>query len=184
MTPVGTLRSMKRILSFALAGALAAFATAVPAEAQQFKIGYINSQRVLAETPAFAGVRETMEREFSPLRAELERLEASLQTADEQFRAQSTTLSESARQQRQQALQQQFAQYQQRAQQVQQQVGAREQELIGPVMERIRGALEEVRRAGNYSFIIDPPEGLVVAVDPALDVTSEVIRRLGGTPAR
>jgi Skp family chaperone for outer membrane proteins len=52
---------------------------------------------VLAETPAFAGVRETMEREFAPLRDELQRLETALQTADEQFRAQGGTLTEAAR---------------------------------------------------------------------------------------
>jgi outer membrane protein len=173
---------MKRILSFALAGTVAVLAAAAPAQAQQLRIGYISSDRVLAETPAFADVRATMEREFAPLRGELERLEQALQTADEQFRAQGGTLTEAARQQRQQALQQQLAQYQQRAQQIQQQVGAREQELVAPVMQRIRGVLEEVRRTGNYSFIIDPPEGLVVAVDPALDVTDDVIRRLGGTP--
>jgi outer membrane protein len=180
MHPVGTSKTMKRLLSFALAGA-AVIAAAAPASAQ-FKVGYVNSDRILAETPAFAGVRETMEREFSPLRDELQRLETALQTADEQFRAQGGTLTEAARQQRQQTLQQQFAQYQQRAQQIQQQVAAREQELVAPVMVRIRGVLEEVRAAGSYSFIIDPPEGMVVAVDPALDVTNDVIRRLGGTP--
>jgi outer membrane protein len=175
---------MNRFLSFALAGAAVLAAAAGPADAQQLRIGYLNSERVLAETPAFADVRATMEREFAPLREELQRLETALQAADEQFRAQSGTLTETARQQRQQALQQQFGEYQLRGQQIQQQVAAREQELIGPVMERIRGVLENVRAAGNYSFIIDPPDGLVVAVDPALDVTSEVIRRLGGTPAR
>lgn len=174
---------MKRFLSFAIAAA-AAIATALPAGAQQLRIGYLDSERVLAETPAFAAVRTTMETEFTPLRQELEQLEQALQAADEQFRAQGATLTESARQQRQQALQQQLAQYQQRAQAIQQQVAAREQQLIAPVMERIRGVLEEVRAAGNYSFIIDPPEGTIVAVDPALDVTSEVIRRLGGTPTR
>lgn len=182
MIPIGIERVMKRIWSFAFAGLMAALAAAVPAEAQQFKLGYISSDRVLAETPAFASVRETMETEFAPLRQELERLETTLQAADEQFRAQSATLTEAARTARQQALQQQFAQYQQRAQQIQQQVAAREQELIAPVMQRIRGILEEVRAAGSYSFIMDPPEGVVVAVDPALDVTNEVIRRLGGTP--
>lgn len=174
---------MKRFLSFAIAAA-AAFATVLPAGAQQLRIGYLDSQRVLAETPAFAEVRTTMEAEFAPLRQELEQLEQTLQAADEQFRAQAATLTEAARQQRQQTLQQQLAQYQQRAQAIQQQVAAREQQLIAPVMERIRGVLEEVRAAGNYSFIMDPPEGVVVAVDPALDVTSEVIRRLGGTPTR
>jgi outer membrane protein len=174
---------MKRTLSFVLAG-LAVVATAASADAQQFKLGFLDSQRVLAEAPAFSAVRATMEQEFAPLRAEIERLESALQTADEQFRAQAQTMTETARTQRQQALQQQLAQYQQRGQQIQQQVAQREQELMGPIMEQIRGVLEQVRAAGNYSYIIDPPEGMVVAVDPALDVTSEVIRRLGGTPSR
>jgi outer membrane protein len=173
---------MKRILSFVFAGALAALAS-VPAQAQQLKIGYVNSQRILNETPAFADVRATLEREFTPLRAEIDTLEARLSRADDELRAQAGTLTEAARQQRQQTLQQQLAAYQQRAQQIQQQLQAREQELVGPVMQRIRGVLEEVRRAGNYSFIMDPPDGVIVAVDPALDVTNDVIRRLGGTPA-
>ncbi|HEX8391084.1 MAG TPA: OmpH family outer membrane protein [Longimicrobium sp.] len=172
---------MKRILSFAFAGALALAAMAAPAHAQ-LKMGYINSQRVLAETPAFAEVRATLEREFATQRAEIDSLEARLGRADAELRSQ-TTLTDAVRQQRQQALQQQFAQYQQRAQQIQQQVQTREQALVRPVMERIRGVLEEVRAAGGFSFIMDPPEGVIVAVDPALDVTDQVVRRLGGTPA-
>jgi outer membrane protein len=172
---------MKRILSFAFAGALAVLAAA-PAQAQ-LKIGYVNSQRILAETPAFADVRATLEREFTPLRAEIDTLEARLSRGDEELRAQAATLTEAARTQRQQALQQQLTAYQARAQQIQQQLQSREQELVGPVMQRIRGVLEEVRAAGGYSFIMDPPDGVVVAVDPALDVTNDVIRRLGGTPA-
>jgi outer membrane protein len=172
---------MKRIFSFVFAGVLAALA-ATPAQAQ-LKIGYVNSQRILAETPAFADVRATLEREFTPLRAEIDSLEARLGRADQEFQAQAGTLTEAARQQRQQTLQQQLAAYQQRGQQIQQQLQTREQELVAPVMVRIRGILEEVRRAGNYSFIMDPPDGLVVAVDPALDVTNDVIRRLGGTPS-
>jgi outer membrane protein len=172
---------MKRFVSFVFAGVLATLA-ATPAQAQ-LKIGYVNSQRILAETPAFADVRATLEREFTPLRAEIDSLEARLGRADEEFRAQSGTLTEAARTQRQQGLQQQLAQYQQRTQAIQQQLQTREQELVAPVMQRIRGILEEVRRAGNYSYIMDPPDGVIVAVDPALDVTNDVIRRLGGTPA-
>jgi len=173
---------MKRSLSFAIAGAVALFASVAPAQAQ-LKIGYVNSQRILAETPAFADVRATLEREFTPLRAEIDTLEARLARGDEELRAQGATLTEAARQQRTQALQLLLAQYQQRAQAIQQQLQGREQELVAPVMQRIRGVLEEVRRAGGYSFIIDPPDGMVVAVDPAIDVTDDVIRRLGGTPA-
>lgn len=173
---------MKRIFTFAFAGALALAGFASPAAAQ-LKVGYINSERLMAEAPPFAEVRTALEREFTPLRAELDSLETALGQADQDLRAQAGTLTEQARQQRQQALQQQFAQYQQRAQAIQQQLQRREAELLTPVMQRIRGVLEEVRREGSFSYIMDPPDGVVVAVDPALDVTDNVIRRLGGTPS-
>jgi outer membrane protein len=168
---------MKRIIITGIA-MLALLFPAADLAAQQLRIGYINSDRIVAESPAFAGVRQTLERELAPLRDELRRLESELQGAEEQLQAQ--TLTEAARAQRQQALQQQFARYQERRQQIQTQVQTREQELLAPVMERMRLVLEEVRRAGNYTFIIDPPDGLVVAVDPAVDVTDEVLRRLSG----
>ena len=171
-----------KIRAIAFAGALAALAAAAPAQAQQFKLGYINSDRILQATPAFADVRATLEREFTPLRNELDSLEAALTRANNDLQAQASTLSEAARQQRQQQLQQQLTAYQQRGQVIQQQLASREQELVAPVMQRIRGVLEEIRREGSFSIIIDPPDGVVVAVDPALDVTDQVIRRLGGTP--
>ena len=73
---------MKRIFSFVFAGVLAALA-ATPAQAQ-LKIGYVNSQRILAETPAFADVRATLEREFTPMRAEIDSLEARLVRDDQE----------------------------------------------------------------------------------------------------
>lgn len=169
---------MKLIPSFALASLTALLFAPAPGEAQ-LRIGYLDSERVLAEAPAFAGVRATMEQEFAPYRQELDSLQNALQRADEEFRAQAGTLSDEARQQREQQIQQQFAHYQQRGQQLQQQVAMREQQLLEPVTARVRAVLEDVRREGNYSFIISPPDGLVLAVDPALDVTAEVIRRLG-----
>jgi outer membrane protein len=170
---------MKRTLVIGLAALAAGLLSATDAAAQQFRIGYINSDRIVSEAAAFAGVREVLEREVGPLRDELRRLEAEIQSGEEQLQAQ--TLTDAARQQRQQALQQQFARYQDRRQQIQQQVATREQELLAPVMERMRLVLEDVRRAGNYTFIIDPPDGLVVAVDPDIDVTDEVLRRLAGS---
>jgi outer membrane protein len=166
---------MKRIMMI-VAAVLAVVVQAAAAEAQQLRIGYIDSDRIVAEAPAFAGVRQTLEQEVAPLREELRLAEAELQAADEAL--QTPTLPEAARQQRQQTLQQQFARYQERRNQIQQLVTAREQELLAPVMQRIREVLEEVRAAGNYTFIIDPPEGFIVAVDPTVDVTNEVLRRL------
>jgi outer membrane protein len=176
---------MKRFLSVSFAGALAALVVAAaPAAAQQQRIGFVNSQRILAEAPGLQQVQQTLERELPGLRAPLDSLEQRLQAQQTQLQQQSATLSEQVRTQRQTELQQQFAAYQQRAQQLQQQAQRREAELVQPVMQAINNAIEAERRAGNYSYIMDASGNGIVAVDPALDMTERVLARLrGGAPA-
>jgi Skp family chaperone for outer membrane proteins len=52
-------------------------------------------------------------------------------------------------------------------------------------MDQINTVVEALRREGSYSVIFDLAAGAILAADPGLDLTSEVIRRLqaGGAPA-
>lgn len=165
-------RSMARAVLFLMV--LVGSGSAV--QAQQLRIGYVDTDRVLAEAPAFAGIRESMEREFEPFRQELDSLETALRTANEAL--QTDTLTEAVRAQRMEALQQQIEYYQFRSQQLQQQAVQRENQLMEPVLRRVREQLQVLRREGNYSFIISQQDA-ILAVDPDLDLTEELIRRLG-----
>lgn len=172
---------MKRVLS--VLGAVAALVMAAPAGAQQLKVGFINSQRVLAEAPEVAAAQQTLERELPGFRAQVDSLERALQQGQENFQRQQATLSEQVRQQRQTELQQQFQAYQQRVAQLEQTVQRRQGELVAPAMRRINDTVEAVRREGSFSFIVDASNGGIVAVDPALDITDRVIQRLRGGAA-
>ncbi len=175
---------MKRMTMAAFAAAVAVLAGgAAPAAAQQLKIGFVNSQRVLAEAPGLQGVQATLERELSPFRTEVDSLERSLEAQNQALQQQASTLSEAVRTQRQQELQQRFGAYQQRLTQLNQMAQQRQSQLVGPVMTQINEAVEAVRREGSFSFIVDASSGFVVAADPALDVTDRVIARLRTMPA-
>lgn len=175
---------MKRSMFAGLLGVAAAlvFASA-PAGAQALKIGFVNSQRVLAETPAVQQANQTLQTELSRLRAPLDTMEQRLNTASQQFQQQQATLSAQAREQRQTELQQQYAAYQQRGQQLQEQAQQRQQQLIAPVMQQINQAIEAVRREGAYTMIIDSSQGGILAVDPTADITDRVVARLRGGAA-
>ena len=56
--------------------------------------------------------------------------------------------------------------------------GQRQQELVQPVMDKINQVIEQIRAEGAYTLIFDVSAGGVVAADPGLDLTQEVIRRL------
>ncbi|HSU13538.1 OmpH family outer membrane protein [Longimicrobium sp.] len=176
---------MKRFLSAGVLGAVAALVMgAAPAAAQAgLKIGFVNSQRVLAEAPGVQQVQQTLQRELPGLRAPLDSLEASLQTRQQQFQQQQGSMTQQARDARQTELQQAFAAYQQRVQQVQEQAQRRQETLVAPVMQQINTAIEALRREGGFTMIVDSSAGGIVVVDPALDLTDRVLQRLRGGAA-
>ena len=54
----------------------------------------------------------------------------------------------------------------------------RQAELVEPVMERITAVIETIRAEGSYSMIFDVAAQGIISADPALDLTTEVVRRL------
>ncbi|MBV9110689.1 MAG: OmpH family outer membrane protein [Gemmatimonadetes bacterium] len=174
---------MKRVLSAGVLGALALMATVAPAHAQGLKIGFVNSQRILAEAPGVQQAQQTLQGEVTRMRAPLDSMEARLNTASQQFQQQQATMTPAARDARQNELQQQFAAYQQRGQQLQEQAQQRQQALMAPIMQQIRTAIEALRAAGGYTMIVDSSNESIIVVDPAADLTDQVIRRLAGTAA-
>lgn len=170
---------MRTLLSgLILAAGIGAFAMPAQAQAQTPKFGYINSQRIIAEAPGAQEARQTMEQRMTAARQELEALEDTLQTMVAEYEKQQVMLSPDARKQREDAIRQKQAAYQQRATQLEQQVAQRQQELVQPIMDRIESVLSELRKEGNYAFIFDQAAGAIVAADPALDLTPQVLQRL------
>lgn len=164
------------------AGLMAASATT--AGAQTPKFGFINSGQIVAQAPGAAEARQSLEAEMQGYRTELDQLETQLDSLQTTYERQQASLSATARQQRQQELQQKFAAYQQRAAELQQTAQRREQELIAPLMQRIAGVIEQIRVEGSYTMIFDAAAGsVIVAADPALDLTEQVLARLRAAPA-
>ena len=92
----------------AVLGVLATLAiTAAPALAQApLKIGFINSQALLAQAPGAAEASQQFDQELGTMRAQLQPMAEELDSMISQFEAQSMTLSEQARRHRQQEAQQ------------------------------------------------------------------------------
>ena len=175
---------MKRILSAGVLGVLGAlFLGAAPAAAQGIKIGFVNSQKILAEAPGVQQVQQTLQAEMTRMRAPLDSMEQRLNTANTAFQQQQATLTPAAREQRQSELQQQFQAYQARGQQLQEQAEQRRQQLVAPVMQQINTAIEALRREGAFTMIVDSSAGGIVTVDPALDLTDRVLQRMRGGAA-
>lgn len=154
-------------------------ASAAPAAAQA-KLGYVNSQKVLAAAPGTEEAQRTLETDMARYRTELDGLGKQIETMRTDLERQQSTLSATARQQRQQEIQQKMEAGQRRFAEVQQGMQRREAELMEPIMKRISDAVEAVRKDGSYAMIFDTGSG-IIAADPALDLTDRVLERLRAT---
>jgi outer membrane protein len=176
---------MKRSILTALVFAAAAIGfTPLAAEAQNVRVGYINSQRIMAQAPGTAEAQRAFEAEMQKFQGELEQMETELQTMQESFDRQQATLSQQARQQRQQEMQQRFMAYQQRRGELEETAQQRQAELVEPIMARISEVIEQIRRDDNYALIFDAAAGGLITADPALDLTDRVLERLRATASR
>lgn len=162
--------------------AMAALGVALAASAAHAqsasRVAFVNSQRLLAEAPGAQEAQRTFEAEMRRFQAQVDSLENELERLRADFERQQSTLTQAARQQRQEELQRKFNDFQQRVAQIEQQAQQRRQQLLEPVTRRIGEAIEQVRREGNYALILDAASGIIVSADPALDVTNQVLAKL------
>lgn len=166
--------------------AFLALAWALPAgsaEAQTLKLGYINSQQILASSPEAASAQQQFDQEMQTFQAEVAQLETEITGMQQRLEQQQLTLSPEAKASREQQLQAKVTEYQTRTTQLQQLADQRRNELIQPVMDRITVVIETIREEGQYSLILDVAAGSIISADSTLDLTPEVIRRLGTAPA-
>lgn len=147
-----------------------------PPQGTQFV--YINSQELLQSTPGADKAQQTWNQELEKYRGEVKSLAAQVDSLEQAYQRQETMLSDAAKQRKQQEIQQKRQQLQQRTQQLEQQASQRQQELLKPILDKVRGVIEEIRKEHGYTMVFDAAGSGLLAADPKLDITDVVIQRL------
>ncbi|MDQ2669191.1 MAG: OmpH family outer membrane protein [Gemmatimonadota bacterium] len=144
------------------------------------KIGYINSREILRQTPGYPAAESTFSRELEGFRAEVVKLQSTLDSAATAFEQNSVMLSPTQRDARRKELEAKQTELEQRTQALQQQAATRERELLEPIQQRINTVIDGIRAEGNYAVIFDlaAPGATIVSIDKSLDLTARVVERL------
>ncbi len=145
-------------------------------------IAYVSTEIVLRQTPGFAAAESTFNAEMEVYQGEVQTLQQTLDSAVNAFNQQSIVLSPTARQERAEELRGLQQQLEQRTTQLQTQAAQRQQELVGPLEERIQAVIDGLRAERGMSLVFDvsAPGSSIVSADPALDITPIVVQRLTG----
>lgn len=147
------------------------------------KIGYINSAQILAQAPGRAEAEAQFEREVAAYRTQLQRMSDSLNTLSAAFDRDAPKLDSATRESRARTLRGRDSVYQGRASDLNQRMQLRQAELVKPIMEKVQTVMETLRSEQGYAFIFDvgSQASVIVAADKRLDLTDQVLARLGVT---
>ena len=175
---------MKQVIRSGMAAfALLLVASAASAQATP-RFVFINSQRVMEEAPGLQTARNAMQAEMQRLEQQIVPLRDQYQTMVQEFQNLPAMTTQERRRELQQAIGAKQQEIQQKAQELDQQAQQRQQQLLAPELERINNVIEQLRAERGYSFIFDVSTGSVVAADPALEITDEVLQRLRSLAAQ
>jgi outer membrane protein len=161
-------------------GAAAALLVGAPAAlAQELKIGYVNSERVLREAAPAKAAQTKLEAEFSKRERELQEQALRLKNAADKLEKDAPTLAESERTRRQRELVEQDRDLQRKRREFQEDLNQRRNEELASVVERTNRVIKQIFDSEKYDIILQE----VVFAGPRVDITDKVIRALNSPAA-
>lgn len=145
------------------------------------KIGFVNSDRILAEYKEAQEAQSKLDIEAKKLQEEYQLMLVKLDSLNKAYEQQKMLMSESRRQEKEDELiklQQQIQVFQQQKLGPQGEIYQKQNEIVGPVLEKVKNVIKQVAEDNNYDFIFDTVAGNILYAEPVYDITDDVIYQL------
>ncbi len=163
---------LSQVLLALMAGTMSCGASL--AQAQDFKMGFVNTERIFREAASAKQAQAKLEQEFAKREKELVDAGNALKAASDKLEREAPTLSESQRNARQKQLVEQDRDFQRKRREFQEDLNARKNEEQQVVVERANRAVKQVAESEKYDVVFQE----AVYVNPKHDITDKVIKAL------
>lgn len=154
--------------------ALAALALASQVQAQEFRVGFVNTDRIFKEAATAKAAQTKLEQEFSKREKELIDMGASIKASADKLERDAPTLSEAQRATRQKQLIEQDRDFQRKRREFQEDLNSRKNEELQLVLERANKVVKQVAESEKYDLVLQD----AVYINPKHDITDKVIKAL------
>lgn len=164
-----------RPLMAASALALCAAATLpAVAVAQETKIGFVNTERILREAPPAKAAQVKIEQEFSKREKDLQEMSARIKSLSDKLDKDSAVLPENDRARRQRELSDLDKDFQRKQREFREDLNQRRNEEVANVLERTNRVIKQIADAEKFDIILQD----AVTVSPRVDITEKVLKAL------
>ncbi len=153
---------------------LGVLALSAHAQAEEFRVGFVNTDRIFREANTAKSAQAKLEQEFAKREKELTDVGNSLKNLSDKFEREAPTLSEAQRNTRQKQLVDQDRDFQRKRREFQEDLNARKNEELQQVLERANRVVKQVAEAEKYDVVLQE----AVYINPKHDITDKVIKAL------
>jgi outer membrane protein len=161
-------------LASALAIAAASLGLALPAQAEDLKIGVVNVERVLKEATIAKAADAKLGAEVAKREKELADMAGRLKAGADKLDKEAPTLSEADRNRRQRELVDQEREFQRKRREVQEDLTLRKNEELAALQERAARVIKQIAETEKFDLIIEGG----VYWSARIDITKKVIDAL------
>lgn len=162
---------MKGLIASLVAGSLAFGALAAEAEV---RIGFVNGQRVINESPQAAKAKKKLEKEFEKRDQDLQKMAKQLQGMQESLEKHAVTMSEADRRNKEREFNEMNREFQRRQREFREDLNLRQNEEMAAIYERVNKVIKQVAESEKYDLILQE----AVVVSNRIDLTDKVIKAL------
>jgi outer membrane protein len=146
--------------------------TAVAADS---KVGFVNSQKIMNESPQAAKAKKRIEKDFEKRDQELQRIAKQLQTLQDSLEKNSLTMGESERRNKEREFGELNRDFQRRQREFREDLSQRQNEEMSAILDRVNKVIKQIAEAEKYDIIFQE----AVYANPRIDITEKVIKTLG-----
>ena len=154
--------------------ALAFAAVSLAANAVEYKIGFVNTERVFREAAPAKRAQQVLEREFSQRNAELTRVEKQGRDLQQELERENVTMSESARREKERQLADISRNFQRMQREIREDLNLRRNEELAKVQERATRVINQIAEQEKFDLVIQE----AVFASSRIDITDKVIKAL------
>lgn len=163
-------------LSLLIAFTLGIFSAA---QAQTQKVAYVMEDSVVLSLPEYKVQQKVIESYAKQFRTQIETKQKTLQDLYASVLQNRENLAPKVLEQKEKEMQDLQQQVNQLQQQAQEGVARKNQELMGPLFEKVSKAIEAVAKEAGYSIVV--PRNMLMAIPNGDDITAKVLQKMGVT---
>jgi outer membrane protein len=168
-------RSNRRLVGIVFGFAILCLSGAGAAQAVDYKIGFVNTERLFREAAPAKRAQQKLEREFAARDADIQKLSKQVRDLQALVERDGATMSETERRNKERDLANLSRDLQRSQREFREDLNLRRNEELASVQERANRVIQQIAEAEKFDLILQDP---VVFASPKIDITEKVIKAL------